>query len=78
MACINRNICPFLFRKSYLAVFCKKGVPKNFANFTGKDLCQSVILIVICRPEAYNFKKRDSGTGFFLSILQKFCKHLFL
>ena len=78
MACINRSIYPFLFRKSCLVVFCKKGVLKNFAKFTGKDLCQSVLLIVICRPEVYNFKERDSDTGFFLSILQKFYKHLFL
>ena len=30
------------YRTSRLEVFCKKGVLKNFANFTGKNLCQSL------------------------------------
>ena len=29
-------------RSSRLEVFCKKGLLKNFANFTGKHLCQSL------------------------------------
>ena len=29
-------------RRSHLEVFCKKGVLKNFAKFTGKHLCQSL------------------------------------
>ena len=24
-------------------MFCKKGVPKNFSNFTGKHLCQALL-----------------------------------
>ena len=32
-------------RSSRLEMFCKKGVFRNFAKFTGKDLCQSVFLI---------------------------------
>ena len=31
-------------RSSCPEVFCKKGVPKNFAKFTGKYLCQSLFL----------------------------------
>ena len=31
------------FRSSRLEVFCKKGVLRNFAKFTGKHLCQSLI-----------------------------------
>ena len=34
-------------------VFCKKGVLKNFAIFTGKDLCWSLFLIkFLCLSEA--------------------------
>ena len=30
------------YRSSRPEVFCKKGVLRNFTNFTGKDLCQSL------------------------------------
>ena len=29
-------------RSSLLEVLCKKGVPRNFAKFTGKHLCQTL------------------------------------
>ena len=32
-------------RSSRPAVFCKKGVIRNFAKFTGKHLCQSLFLM---------------------------------
>ena len=44
-------------RSSRLQIFFKIGVPKNFANFTGKRLCSSLFLI--------KFKKIDSNTGVF-------------
>ena len=31
-----------VFRSSHPEVFCKKGVLRNFANFAGKHLCQSL------------------------------------
>ena len=31
-----------MYRNSLPEVFCKKGVPGNFAKFTGKHLCQSL------------------------------------
>ena len=31
-----------LLRSSRPEVFCKKGVPRNFAKFRGKHLCQSL------------------------------------
>ena len=37
-----RFICSH--RSSRPEVFCKKGVPKNFAKFTGKHLCRSLFL----------------------------------
>ena len=33
-----------IFRSSHPEVFCKKGVVKNFAKFTGKHLCWSLFL----------------------------------
>ena len=44
-------------RSNRLQIFFKIGVPKNFANFTGKRLCWSLFLI--------KFKKIDSNTGVF-------------
>ena len=39
-------------------MFCGKGVLRNFAKFTGKQLCQSLFF--------NTFLKRDSNTGVFL------------
>ena len=52
-----------IYRSSRPGVFCKKGVLRNFAKFTGKNLCQSLFLNKVpgLKPE-----KRDSGTGIFL------------
>ena len=36
------------------AVFCKKGVLKNFANFTGKHLCWSLFVKICCRSHFEN------------------------
>ena len=33
------------YRSSHHRCFCKKGVLKSFANFTGKHLCWSLFLI---------------------------------
>ena len=37
--------CESLLRSSRPDVFCKKGILRNFAKFTGKHLCQSLFLI---------------------------------
>ena len=59
MLCIN------FLRSSHRRCSVKKGVLRNFANFTGKHL------------QANNFFKRDSNTGVFLWNLQNFWEHLF-
>ena len=43
----------FLFRSSHPEVFCKKGVVRNFAKVTGKQLCQGLFLnkVACLRPE---------------------------
>ena len=38
-----KSLC--LLQKQPPEVFCKKGVLKNFANFTGKHLCWSLFII---------------------------------
>ena len=38
----NVKILSFISRSNRLEVFCKKDVLKNFAKFTGKQLCQSL------------------------------------
>ena len=50
-----------MFRSSRPKVFCKKGVLKYFAKFTGKNLCESIFFI-----------KKEAGTGAFLRILRNF------
>ena len=35
----------FMLQKQPPEVFCKKSVLKNFANFTGKDMCWNLFLI---------------------------------
>ena len=47
----HRNSCP--------EVFCKKGVLRNFAKFTGKHLCQSLFLIKLLALPC-NFIKKET------------------
>ena len=55
-------------RTSSLEVFCKKCVLRNFAEFTGKHLCQSLSFSLFSLlASAYNFIiQTDSGAGVFL------------
>ena len=47
-------------RSSRPEVFCKKGVLRNFAKFTGKHLCQSLFLNKVAglRPEIFTKGKK--------------------
>ena len=49
-------------RSSRPEVFCKKAVIRNFAKFTGKHLCQSLLFIKNCRHKASasNFIKKET------------------
>ena len=40
----NKHWPKVTYRSSHPEVFCKKGVLRNFAKFTGKHLCQSLFL----------------------------------
>ena len=68
--CIPQKFCKFIYQKNLFVhlilersslreVFCKKGVLKNFSNFTGKHLCQSVIFNKVAGPRRFpvNFAK---------------------
>ena len=59
-------------------MFCKKGVLRNFAKFTGNHLLQSLFLIKLQASVLHLSLKRDSSTGFFLWILRNFWEHLIL
>ena len=63
-------------RRSHWNFSVKKGVFRNFTNFTGKHLCWSLFLIELqtFRPAA--LLKRDSKTGVLLWNLQNFNEHL--
>ena len=47
-------------------VFCKKGVPRKFAKFTGKHLCQSLFFNKVAGIRPATLLKRESDTGVFL------------
>ena len=63
-------------RSSRPDVFCKKGVLRNFAKFTGKHLCQS--LFFNCRLEACNFIKKESLAQAFSCEFCEISKYNFL
>ena len=44
-----------IFRSSRPEVFCKKGVLKDFAKFTGKHLCQRLFFCEFCEISKNNF-----------------------
>ena len=58
-------------RSSHQRRSLKKGFLKNFAKFTGKNLCQSPFFNKVAGLRRETYLKRDSGTGAFLWILQK-------
>ena len=70
-----------LFRSSHRRCSIKKGVLKNFANFTGKHLCWSLFLITDL--QARNFIKKILLQCFLIKllrtpILKNICERLLL
>ena len=59
-------------RSSRPGVFCAKSVLKNFANFTGKQLCQSLFFNEVADLRSATLLKRDSSIGVLLRILRNF------
>ena len=60
------SINPSVYRSSRPEVFCKNGVLKNFAKFTGKHLCQSLFFNKVAGLRSATLLKRVSVTGVFL------------
>ena len=60
----------FLFRSSRPDVFCEKGVLRNFAKFTGKHQCQSLVFNKVAGT-ACNFTKKEILAQVFSS---EFCE----
>ena len=58
-------------------MFCKNAVLKNFAIFTGKQLCWILFLIKLQAFSPAILLKGDSSTGVFLCISRIFQEHLF-
>ena len=53
------NMTIFIHHRSIRPdVFCKKGVLRNFAKFTGKHLCQSIFFNKVADRSATLLKKR--------------------
>ena len=51
------------FRSSRPEVFCKKDVLRDFANLTGKHMCQSLFINKVADQDQQLYLKRDHGTG---------------
>ena len=60
------------FRSSLRRCSIKKGVLRNFAKLTGKQLCQSLLFNKVADFRPSLLLKRDSGTGVFLWMLRNF------
>ena len=52
------------FRGSCAGVFCKKGVLRDFAKFTGKHLCQSLFINKVADQGRQLYLKRDPAQVF--------------
>ena len=64
-----------LFQKQPPEVFCKKGVLRNFAKFTGKHLCQSLFFNKVAG--ACNFIKKETPAQVFSCAFCEISKNTF-
>ena len=62
---------PDMNRSSRPEVFCEKGVLRNFAKFTGKQLCQSLFFNRVV-DAACNFIKKETLAQVFSCEFEKF------
>ena len=69
--------CLLAYRSSHPEEFCKKGILRNFAKFTGKNLSQSLFFNKVAGLRFATLLKKDPCTGVFLWILRNFQEHLF-
>ena len=64
------------FKSSRLEVFCKKGVIRNFAKFTGKHLCQSLFFNKVASLDLQLYKK-EALAQVFSCEFSEICKKTF-
>ena len=67
---VNRN------RSSRSEVFCKKGVLRNFAKFTGSHRCPSLFFNIVA-ARACNFIKKETLAQVFFCEFCEFSKNFF-
>ena len=65
------------FQKQSLEVFCKNGVLKKFARFTGKYLCQSLLFNKVVGHRPATLSKRRLWQRYFLVNFPKFLRPAF-
>ena len=77
---LNFRVFSALHRSSRPEVFCKKGVPRNFAEFTGKRVCQSLFFNKVAglRPQACNFIEKETLALVFSCEFHEISKNTFL
>ena len=75
LAIIPASIVLKLFRSNRLMMFCKKGVFKSFAKFTGKYLYWILFLIKLQPFKPARLSKRNSNSGVFLTNFANFLKN---
>ena len=63
---VLHNFDCFTFIRSHQRCSVKEGVPKNFANFTGKHLCESVFSIKFQACNKTYFEERLPSIAFAL------------
>ena len=73
--CSQIKRCSYVLKlkRQYHSCSVEKGILKNFANFTRKNLCQSLFINKVSfNVRIVLYLKRDSGTGVFLWIFWNF------
>ena len=67
-----------LIRSSRPEAFCEKGVLRNFAKFTGKHLCQSLLFNKVAGPRPATLLKKRLWRSCFPVNFAKFLRTPFL
>ena len=75
---IDTEFCCYMYRSSLPEVFCKKGVLRNFATFTGKHRCQSLCFNKVAGLKPATLLKHMFWHRCFPVNFAKFLRTLFL
>ena len=75
---IDTEFCCYMYRSNRPEVFCKKGVLRNFATFTGKHLCQSLYFNKVAGLKPATLLKKRFWHRCFSVNFVKFLRTLFL